>query len=472
MHIKKSHLPRWQCPFCDDEDARQPNMEAMDIHLRTDHKDELSNNSLPMLLSWSTVQTMGIKTCPFCSSHGPEDAPDLVDHVLREAYEFALRALPWPKPIDHDLNEPLGVCKLSDKMDNETPLGRWIRESASGDENAVDLKICSYDRADHSEPINLDEYTDYFDNGGYFDERARNNSSAAEVVSTEERSATAGSFEARENFSEDDNVCLNDLRVTDPRDEKQRIEQTKGGLLADSYRWVFDNPKFQSWRNHEQSRLLWIKGGPGKGKTMLLCSIIDELKSARDPSLLSFFFCQATDERLDNAMAVLRGLIFLLVTQQPRLILHVRKEHDRVGNQLFSDWIPLSEVFTDILNDPNLSRTCLIIDALDECTQNLDLLLDLVVRTSSTCPSAKWVVSSRDFPSIEQRLAALATPARLSLELNGVTQTLKGHSGSVFSVAFSPDSRSIISGSDDETVKIWDAATGAGMYIYRHGFEV
>ena len=30
--------------------------------------------------------------------------------------------------------------------------------------------------------------------------------------------------------------CLEDLRTTDPRDDKKRIEQTKGGLLEDSYR--------------------------------------------------------------------------------------------------------------------------------------------------------------------------------------------------------------------------------------------
>jgi WD40 repeat protein len=42
------------------------------------------------------------------------------------------------------------------------------------------------------------------------------------------------------------------------------------------------------------------------------------------------------------------------------------------------------------------------------------------------------------------------------------TLTLKGHSGSVRSVSFSPDGKRIVSGGGyrDNTVKVWDAQTG------------
>ena len=89
----------------------------------------------------------------------------------------------------------------------------------------------------------------------------------------------------------EDQECIQHLRLTDPRDDKKRIEETKGGLLEDSYRWILDNAEFRRWRDDEHSRLLWIKGDPGKGKTMLLCGIVNELKkSMAKTDLLSYFF--------------------------------------------------------------------------------------------------------------------------------------------------------------------------------------
>ncbi|KAK3946786.1 hypothetical protein QBC32DRAFT_329042 [Pseudoneurospora amorphoporcata] len=227
-------------------------------------------------------------------------------------------------------------------------------------------------------------------------------------------------------MSEKDQQCLKHLRLTDPRDDKVRIERTKGGLLQDSYRWVLNNADFQQWRDDSQHRLLWIKGDPGKGKTMLLCGIINELDQGNTANArhcnVAYFFCQATDSRINNATAVLRGLIYLLSDQQPSILSHVRSEYDRAGEGLFKDantWDALSRIFTNILRDPSLRTTYLVIDALDECVPtDRPQLLNFIAQQSSTFPQVKWIVSSRNWLQIEEQLEIATTKVKVSLELN------------------------------------------------------
>lgn len=210
--------------------------------------------------------------------------------------------------------------------------------------------------------------------------------------------------------------------MTDPRDDKKHIDQRKGGLLRDSYRWILDNADFRRWRDDPQRRLLWIKGDAGKGKTMLLCGIINELESTANASQLSYFFCQGTNALFNNATAVLRGLIYLLVDRQPCLTSHLQTKYDRAGKRLFEDvnaFYALSDIFHTILRDSRLAATYLVIDALDECDENLPQLLEIIRDTASaaTVP-IKWIVSSRNRPDIEQQFTLDDSRMRLSLELN------------------------------------------------------
>ncbi|KAH6871199.1 NACHT domain-containing protein [Thelonectria olida] len=141
------------------------------------------------------------------------------------------------------------------------------------------------------------------------------------------------------------------------------------------------------------------KGDPGKGKTILLCGIINELKK-QTANLMSYFFCQGADSRINNATA---------------------KKYDYARKDLFVDvnaWVALSEIFANILQDPNLKSTFLIIDALDECASDLPKLLNLIVEKSSESPHVKWVVSSRNWPNIEEQLETAGQKVRLCLELN------------------------------------------------------
>lgn len=149
---------------------------------------------------------------------------------------------------------------------------------------------------------------------------------------------------------------------------------------------------------------------------MLLCGIIDELSTmAMHDTSISFFFCQATNDRINNATAVLRGLIYMLVRQQLSLLTHIRDGSFEGENA----WHELLGAFTNILEDPRLQSTYLVIDELDECTTDLGRLLRLL-KKSSAYSHVKWIVSSRSWPSTENDLSG-PTQITLLLELNNDT---------------------------------------------------
>ncbi|KAK3348623.1 quinon protein alcohol dehydrogenase-like superfamily [Lasiosphaeria hispida] len=224
--------------------------------------------------------------------------------------------------------------------------------------------------------------------------------------------------------------CLRDLYITDPRIDKQRIEDTKGGLLSDSHDWILRNADFSSWRDKQGStNLLWVHGGPGVGKTMLLCGILNELAKYPpddETKLLSFFLCESSNKDASSATAVLRGLIFMLVAQRPSLISHAKAKYKNVGAKLFEGpgaWYSLHGIFMSIVesvsaDDEKQGVTYLAIDALDECKDGLENLLALITTVSSSTSRVKWLVTSRKHYKISARLLVGKTERRNGLDLD------------------------------------------------------
>ncbi|KAF5585063.1 heterokaryon incompatibility protein het-E-1 [Fusarium pseudoanthophilum] len=226
------------------------------------------------------------------------------------------------------------------------------------------------------------------------------------------------------NEDESNRLCLRALYTTNPLYDKERIEEEKGGLLSHCYSWIFLTEGFQTWQQDSDCRLLWIKGDPGKGKTMLLCGIIDRLDETT-PGLISCFFCQATRSHQNSATAVLRGIIWSLAHQHPALVSHVRSEFDSAGEQAFNgpnNWEILSSILRRMISDSSNrvpEGTTMVIDALDECTKDNKKLPDLIVDLCANEKSqVRWIVSSRNWVEFQDSfMKKIITSQRVILSL-------------------------------------------------------
>lgn len=100
--------------------------------------------------------------------------------------------------------------------------------------------------------------------------------------------------------------------------------------------------------------------------------IINELRPT--VTSLTYFFIQGTDSKLNKAVTVLQGLLYLLLVQQPVLIDALVANFHDTEYLRFDDingLYTLFEIFDLIFLDPRLLPTTLIIDALDECETGL-----------------------------------------------------------------------------------------------------
>lgn len=224
---------------------------------------------------------------------------------------------------------------------------------------------------------------------------------------------------------DDKNIaCLRALYVVNPQDDMARIEANKDKLLYNAYEWILHSSKYVAFTTWDESdvppcRLLWIKGQAGTGKTMLLMGIIRELSNqlaAHAPSL-SYFFCQGTGtKKLSSATAALRSLIWMLLVQQPALILHLQNAYKQSGEALFNDgneFYALKRVFQNMLQDPSLLPVYLIVDALDECDRTKpgsEELIEFISISLGLSKKVKWLLSSRPEVDILAQLRRCGSP--------------------------------------------------------------
>jgi hypothetical protein len=153
----------------------------------------------------------------------------------------------------------------------------------------------------------------------------------------------------------------------------------KGMRVTGTCQWITNHESYQSWLEG-RTHLLWISGGPGKGKTMMSIFLTQELEetvSAAKSSQLVFYFCSHGDEKRNTPLAILRSLIYQIISQTPNLVDYVIPYLGTPGQtiQTVSSLETLWIIFSKIVDDAKFPPTICVIDGLDECDEQLRRIL-------------------------------------------------------------------------------------------------
>jgi hypothetical protein len=127
------------------------------------------------------------------------------------------------------------------------------------------------------------------------------------------------------------------------------------------------NEKYQSWLEGGPS-LLWIYGGPGKGKTMMSIYLTQQLERKYGQNVI-YFFCSSGHQTRNTATAVIRTLLWQLLTKRPSLSRLVEQYQDPPERMqaLVSTQGTLWELFSKAIQVTELGSIHCVIDGLDEC---------------------------------------------------------------------------------------------------------
>ncbi|KAK8012874.1 hypothetical protein PG991_010249 [Apiospora marii] len=204
-----------------------------------------------------------------------------------------------------------------------------------------------------------------------------------------------------------------------------RLHHTGTGL------WLIRLPKFQDWISAPSS-MLWLKGIPGAGKTVLAGVIIGEaLAKSTETTATAFFFCDYKSGDTHKVENILRALAYQLAIQKEeayeKLDQHFQLHNPSPGMPKTPTVQSLSDLLQDMIK--LFDRVYLIVDGIDECGPLADAVLETLIAITETTRNVSMALLSRDEAHIRDWLEGACASVEIAAHNEDVTEYVRAQLG-------------------------------------------
>ncbi|KAF4625153.1 hypothetical protein G7Y89_g13014 [Cudoniella acicularis] len=238
---------------------------------------------------------------------------------------------------------------------------------------------------------------------------------------------------ANESKRRENQDLLNWICNVDPLpDHKRILEGAKlGSDYAGSGQWLFDHPAFLNWSSSDSGAILafWLHGPVGSGKSSLVSRVIEwhlGRAMANGNEQVAYFYCSKRQGQLEGSepKCILQSLVRQLAwSPQDSTIANPIKVAWNNGKRSKEDKLSLNDC-SKILSElsTRCRRTTIILDALDECADPIELLQHLKSLSGKKNVTLSLFVSSRNEVEVSKVLENCPT---INLESNNTSKDIE-----------------------------------------------
>lgn len=186
------------------------------------------------------------------------------------------------------------------------------------------------------------------------------------------------------------------LAVEDQEDELDKLASRCHVGTCD---WLFENKKITTWMEEEpDGRLIWLKGIPGSGKSVLCSQLIQRLRKIKGVTV-AFYICNSYASQ-NHCLQILKSIATQMLPSHRELASYVVQVYASQGLN------PTVTKLRELLAKMQRVKTRIIIDGLDEteATEHTSVITELERLTKVKDASCKVLLSSRDDSKISKLL--------------------------------------------------------------------